>query len=259
MNLDNAPKTKAEWKAYIQALIDTSDVAVERALLAIYNNHSPLEKLARKPLTYDGLGFNRVDAQFLMPVAETVQAGYHLIPSVIEEVRPRIRRYWYQLMRISKQNLKEQARKAEENKSKMDLRVKIDKNGYVPEYKHASDAGMDIRSAEDVTIEPGQSVMLHTGVHVEIPVGYVGLQFIRSGLGSKGLTQRHAVGVIDSGYRGEILCPIWNTTDEPWQILQGMRVCQLVISPYEHCNIVEVDELSESDRGTNGYGSTGVM
>lgn len=141
----------------------------------------------------------------------------------------------------------------------MRLRVMMDPNaGYVPEYAHSGDAGLDLRSVEDVTLGPGESRLVRTGLHVEIPDGCVGLQFPRSGLGSKGITMRNAVGVIDSGYRGEVRCALWNTTDEPFHVSEGDRVCQLVVMPYVRCHVVDADSLSDSDRGTDGYGSTGV-
>lgn len=130
--------------------------------------------------------------------------------------------------------------------------------GYVPEYAHEGDAGLDLRAVERYVIRPGHSAMVRTGLRVEIPSGCVGLEFPRSGLGSKGITMRNAVGVIDSGYRGEVLCPLWNTTDEDFIVERGDRVCQIVVMPYCPCKLVEVDELSETERGTDGYGSTGV-
>lgn len=130
--------------------------------------------------------------------------------------------------------------------------------GYVPEYAHEGDAGLDLRAVESYDIGPGESVMVRTGLRVEIPSGCVGLEFPRSGLGSKGITIRNAVGVIDSGYRGEVMCPLWNTTYRTFHVERGDRVCQIVVMPYCPCELVEVDELSETQRGTDGYGSTGV-
>lgn len=130
--------------------------------------------------------------------------------------------------------------------------------GYVPEYAHEGDAGLDLRAVEDYTVPAGGSVMVRVGLRAEIPAGCVGLEFPRSGLGSRGLTMRNAVGVIDSGYRGEVLCPLWNTTAEPFEVKKGDRVCQLVVMPYCPCTIEEVSELTDSERGEDGHGSTGV-
>lgn len=133
-----------------------------------------------------------------------------------------------------------------------------DDAGYVPEYAHEGDAGLDLRAVESYDIGPGVSVMVRTGLRVEIPSGCVGLVFPRSGLGSKGITMRNAVGVIDSGYRGEVMCPLWNTTYRTFHVEKGDRICQIVVMPYCPCWLNEVDELSDTERGADGYGSTGV-
>lgn len=80
----------------------------------------------------------------------------------------------------------------------------------------------------------------------------------RSGLGSSGITMRNAVGIIDSGFRGELKVPLWNTTDEPFLVSPGYRIAQLVILPFVPCSVERADELSDSERGADGYGSTGV-
>lgn len=133
-----------------------------------------------------------------------------------------------------------------------------DDAGYVPEYAHDGDAGIDLRAVEDYDIPEGCSDLVRTGLKCEIPNGCVGLVFPRSGLGSMGITIRNAVGVVDSGYRGEVLAAIWNTTCDQIHISKGDRICQLVVMPYCPCSIELVDDLSDSDRGTDGYGSTGV-
>lgn len=141
----------------------------------------------------------------------------------------------------------------------MHLKVRMeDGAGYVPEYAHEGDAGLDLRSTVDTQIPCGQSKLLGTGVHVEIPDGCVGLVFPRSGLGSKGVTIRNAVGVIDSGYRGEVMCALWNTTESPFRVHKGDRICQLVVMPYMPCELEVADALSASERGCDGHGSTGV-
>lgn len=136
----------------------------------------------------------------------------------------------------------------------LDLRIV----GDTPGYAHEGDAGLDLRASDTVTIEPGDSALIGTGLRVEIPAGHVGLVFPRSGLGSKGITLRNAVGVIDSGYRGEIKCALWNTTGEAYTVEAGDRICQLVVMPFATCQVVEVAALSDSERGEGGYGSTGV-
>lgn len=130
--------------------------------------------------------------------------------------------------------------------------------GYVPEYAHEGDAGLDLRAAEGGAVPAGGSSLVRTGVRVEIPSGCVGLVFPRSGLGSNGITLRNAVGVVDSGYRGEVMAALWNTTDEEFRFEKGDRICQMVVMPYCPCEVVTVEELEGSERGTDGYGSTGV-
>lgn len=255
MYIDEAPKTKDGWRKYITDLLNRSDKAVVKGLIVIYGNQEEHEKQAHRSIEHNNVGFSSYDAPVILPIAEVAAAGFRLSPESIKIARPIVKKYWRQLMEASKRNLKE--RPKDEGKQ-MDLKVTLDDGGYMPEYMHDSDAGMDLRAAESVTIPVGKSHMVKTGVHVEIPTGYVGLQFPRSGLGSKGITLRNAVGVIDSGYRGEIKCAIWNTTDEPYTILAGSRISQLVIVPYVHCNLVKVASLDESDRGEAGYGSTGV-
>ena len=134
-------------------------------------------------------------------------------------------------------------------------------DGFVPAYAHEDDAGADLRAAISVplTIQPGSSEWVVTGVRVEIPHGHVGLQFPRSGLGCKhGICLANGTGVIDSGYRGEVRAKLLNLGAEPFTVNPGDRICQLVIVPYTKAKFWTVNELGESDRGTDGYGSTGV-
>lgn len=130
--------------------------------------------------------------------------------------------------------------------------------GEAPAYAHEGDAGLDMRAAEGGAVPAGGSLLVRTGVRVEIPSGCVGLVFPRSGLGSRGITLRNAVGVVDSGYRGEVTAALWNTTGEEFRFEKGDRICQMVVMPYCPCEVVAVEELGESERGADGYGSTGV-
>lgn len=141
----------------------------------------------------------------------------------------------------------------------MELKVRLTDGAPLPRHARPGDAGMDLTSRDDVVVPPMSSRMVGTGVAVEIPEGYVGLVFPRSGLaGKRGMTLRNCVGVIDSGYRGEVRAPLYNTTDAYHRITVGERVCQLVVVPYETCECVAVDELTESERGDGGFGSTGM-
>lgn len=134
-------------------------------------------------------------------------------------------------------------------------------DGFVPEYKHEGDAGADLRAHIDgpLIIQPGESAWVPTGVRLAIPEGHVGLQFPRSGLGcNHGICLANGTGVIDSGYRGEVKAKLLNLGSEPFTISHGDRVCQLVVVPYTRCRFWTVGELPASDRGEDGYGSTGV-
>ena len=134
-------------------------------------------------------------------------------------------------------------------------------DGFVPEYKHEGDAGADLRAHIDgpLTIQQGESAWVPTGVRLAIPEGHVGLQFPRSGLGcNHGICLANGTGVIDSGYRGEVMAKLLNLGSDPFTVNPGDRICQLVILPYTKAKFWTVDELSESDREADGYGSTGL-
>ena len=131
-------------------------------------------------------------------------------------------------------------------------------SNYTPAYAHTGDAGLDLRTTEDITLRAGQHKTVGTGIAVEIPEGCVGLVFPRSGLACKhGVALRNCVGVIDSGYRGEIKVTL-TCSEEKITLAAGERVCQLVVMPYVPCKIECVDELADTERGANGYGSTGT-
>ena len=133
--------------------------------------------------------------------------------------------------------------------------------GTEPEYAHEGDAGADMRASIDgpVTIGVGESAWVPLGTSVAIPDGYFGLQAARSGLGCKrGVTLANSIGVIDSGYRGEVRAKLVNLGDEPFTVNPGDRVCQLVIVPYARARYVEATDLGQTERGERGYGSTGA-
>ena len=162
-------------------------------------------------------------------------------------------------------------------------------------YAHEGDAGLDLCSTEDVTLLPGQWQMVGSGVSMAIPKGFVGLVVPRSGLGCKGLVLKNGPGIIDSGYRGEIKMPLYNNNPtHVWlksynenlsqmlrrsiydlllrpctnrgnvsakgtiHVHKGDRVAQLLIVPVAQASFVQVDTLDESERGQDGFGSTGV-
>ena len=139
------------------------------------------------------------------------------------------------------------------------MKVKIKKlhpDAVIPKYAKPGDAGMDL-TAVDVTTDQYGCFTYHTGLAVEIPFWHVGLLFPRSSIYKTGQTLTNCVGVIDSGYRGEIMMKFsLSANRNEYQI--GDRIGQLIIMPYPRIDFKEVDELTASERGSGGYGSTGV-
>ena len=141
------------------------------------------------------------------------------------------------------------------------MKVKIKKlhpDAVIPSYAKAGDAGMDLTAVgiEKESIPPKGIVTFRTGLAIEIPEGHVGLLFPRSSVYKTGMTLSNCVGVIDSGYRGEIMMKYFrNGFHEEYEV--GDRIGQLIIMPYPEVQFEEVTELSSTDRGAGGYGSTG--
>lgn len=134
------------------------------------------------------------------------------------------------------------------------MKVKLDSGAYVPERAHPDDAGLDLRSPAAAWLHPGEHAMIDTGIHVQIPVGYVGLITSKSGLMAKGITCR---GTIDSGYTGSIRAVLYNHGKEGYRIEKGNKICQLVLLPIITPELELVDHLEETERNTGGFGSTG--
>jgi dUTP pyrophosphatase len=136
---------------------------------------------------------------------------------------------------------------------------RLDPDAALPERAHPGDAGFDLRSIEDVEVGPGERAMVRTGLAVAIPDGHAGLVLPRSGLASKhGLTLANAPGLIDSGYRGELICSVVNLDPhESVKISRGDRIAQLVVVEVPERRPGWVDELPPSSRGESGFGSTG--
>ncbi|WP_373427642.1 dUTP diphosphatase [Arthrobacter sp. B3I9] len=128
-----------------------------------------------------------------------------------------------------------------------------------PSYAHPGDAGADLRAREDVVLEPGQRRLVPTGVSIALPDGFVALIHPRSGLATKhGLTVVNAPGTVDAGYRGEIAVTLLNTDrHEAIELKRGDRIAQMVIQRVEYARFLAVEELSDSVRGSGGFGSTG--
>ncbi len=133
---------------------------------------------------------------------------------------------------------------------------KLNENAIAPNYAYQFDAGMDLFCSENISIEPNQRVQVSTGIAMEIPGGFVGLIWDKSGLSHKsGL--KTLGGVIDSQYRGEIKIGIINLSDEIFHFEVGQKVAQMLIQKVEQVDLVESMELSETNRGEGGFGSTG--
>lgn len=132
----------------------------------------------------------------------------------------------------------------------------------LPSYATPGSAGLDLRAAipKPIPLKAGQRVNIPTGLAIEMPHRYmVGLVFARSGLASKyGINLVNGVGVIDSDYTGEIICPLYNSSDETYVINPGYRIAQIVFLPIMVAKIKEVQELEKTLRGDKGFGSTGL-
>jgi dUTP pyrophosphatase len=128
----------------------------------------------------------------------------------------------------------------------------------LPQRAYPGDAGLDLSSCERVEIPPGERAVVHTGLAVAIPDGYAGFVQPRSGLAMRhGIALVNSPGLVDSGYRGEIKVVLLNTDRQaPFVVEPGMRVAQLVVLPVPEVELVEVDELPESERGVRGFGSS---
>ena len=137
---------------------------------------------------------------------------------------------------------------------------KLKENAILPTYGSAQAAGADLYAclAADLTIAPGETAFVPTGLAMELPLGHVGLIYARSGLACKrDLAPANKVGVIDSDYRGEFIVALHNHGKNPQTISHGERVAQLVITPVLNVSFMEAEELSDPQRAAGGFGSTG--
>ncbi len=140
----------------------------------------------------------------------------------------------------------------------MEIKVKkLNQDAKLPEYAHSFDAGMDLFSVEDLVLKKGEVKAVSCGIAMEIPDGFVGLIWDKSGLAlNSGI--KTMGGVVDAGYRGEIKVILINLSDSEFQIKKGQKVAQMLIQKVENCTIKEVKELSSSERDKKGFGSTGL-
>ena len=142
----------------------------------------------------------------------------------------------------------------------IELPVKrLDPSVELPAYARDGDAGLDLHAAHDATLQPGGRGLVGTGLAVAIPVGFAGLVLPRSGLAlTQGVTVLNAPGLVDAGYRGELKVLLVNHGEKPVTLRRGERVAQLVIQRVERADLVQVNELPVSERGAEGFGSTGT-
>ena len=143
----------------------------------------------------------------------------------------------------------------------MEIKIKrLNKRAKIPTFGTEFSAGADLYCAEEheISVCSGQKCSIGTGISMEIPEGYVGLVFARSGLACKyGLRLCNSVGVIDADYRGEIKVVLHNDSEYVREIKPGERVAQMIIMPYPKVSFIEVEELSDTVRGESGFGGTG--
>ena len=135
------------------------------------------------------------------------------------------------------------------------MKIMLDSGARLPQRAHAQDAGLDLFSREEKIILPGESAVFDTGVHVELPEGTFGKLESKSGLHF-----RYNIvclgGVVDESYRGSINVKLTNFGDKPYMVRKGQKIVQMIIQPYYAPEMEVVEELSDSDRGSNGFGST---
>lgn len=145
-------------------------------------------------------------------------------------------------------------------KAKIEIK-KLDERAIIPTYGTEFSAGADIYALldEPVTIEPGETKLIHTGLAMAIPEGLVGLNFARSGMATKrGLAPANKVGVIDSDYRGELMVALYNQGNVAQTVEHGERIAQIVFVSYYTADFILCDELDKTVRGEGGFGSTGT-
>ena len=136
---------------------------------------------------------------------------------------------------------------------------RISADATLPSYAHEGDAGMDLSSAVELSVPPGGRAVVGTGLVMMLPPGYEAQVRPRSGLAARrGVTVLNTPGTIDSGYRGEVGVILANFGNEPFEVRKGDRIAQLVVAPVVRAEVEESDEADSTERGTGGFGSTGV-
>ena len=135
------------------------------------------------------------------------------------------------------------------------MKIKLDRGAYMPVRAHETDAGLDIRAKDSQYVLAKESAIFHTGVHIQLPHGFCGILVSKSGLNIH--NDITSTGLIDEGYTGEIVVKLFNHGGFDYKVNEGDKISQLIIVPVAYEKLVVVDELDESDRGENGFGSSG--
>lgn len=136
--------------------------------------------------------------------------------------------------------------------------TRLDTHATIPTRAHKDDAGWDLHALEHDQVQPGETRMIRTGIAIAVPVGQCGDVRSRSGLASRGITVANSPGTIDSGYRGEVKVLLKNSTTKTFTIGPGDRIAQLVFTYTNIQPLMVVDQLDQTERGENGFGSTGI-
>jgi len=138
----------------------------------------------------------------------------------------------------------------------MELKVRrINKDARLPRYGHPGDAGLDLFSAVEAVLKPGEAFAVPTGIQTAIPSGFVGLIWDKSGISLSGV--HRLAGVVDEGYRGEIKVVMINLSGSDFVVSKGMKIAQMLIQPVAGVTVNETDDLDDTERGEGGFGSTG--
>jgi dUTP pyrophosphatase len=141
--------------------------------------------------------------------------------------------------------------------NKMLIKIKkLNPEAILPRYAHPGDAGLDLFSCEEHTLQPGERKLFSTGISIELPEGYVSLIWDKSGVANSGI--HTMAGVLEHTYRGEYKVVLLNTSNIPYEVKKGQKIAQLLIQPIVTAEIQEVEELSETARGEGAFGSTGL-
>jgi len=135
---------------------------------------------------------------------------------------------------------------------------KLHEDACEPSRAHEDDAGLDLYAYEPYLLRSQEIGRIQTGIAVDIPSGYVGYVFVRSGLSSRGILLANGTGVVDAGYHGELQVVLFNSRTRIYQVSKGDRVAQMVIMPIPTVKLKQVDAFAKSERGAGGFGSSGI-